>query len=141
MSYIKIWLHYVFATKNRFPFLNDQIRGDVFDQIKQNAKSKGIYLDHINGYKEHAHCLISLNQMQTVATIAQLIKGESSFWINKNKLTTNRFEWQEKCWCVSVSDSGVDALRAYIRSQENHHKSKIFQEEIEEFLKRYGLEG
>jgi len=137
MSYINVWLHFVFVTKNRHPYLNSTIRKDVFDHIQQNAKSKGIYLDHINGYKEHIHCLISLNQMQTIAKVAQMIKGESSRWINQNKLTQKRFEWQIKYYCASVSESRIKGLRSYIRFQDDHHKSISFQEEVEKLFKTY----
>jgi REP element-mobilizing transposase RayT len=69
----------VFSTKNRAPFLDKTIRREVFEHIKQNAAEKGIWLDSVNGYAEHAHCLVSLEKEQSVAKVAQLIKGESPF--------------------------------------------------------------
>ncbi len=85
MPWIKVWLHFVWSTKDRFPYLNDEIRHRVFKHIRQNAREKGIFIDFINGYVEHVHCLVSLGSDQTLEKIMQLIKGESSFWINKNK--------------------------------------------------------
>ena len=64
----------------------------VFDHIRQNGKDKKIHVDFINGYLEHVHCLISLGADQTIEKLMQLIKGESSFWTNRNKLTKTRFE-------------------------------------------------
>ena len=64
----------------------------------------------------------------------QLIKGESSFWINKNKITSTKFEWQDDYFAVSVSESGVDAMREYIKNQEEHHTKKTFQQEYDEFI-------
>ncbi|MEX2512456.1 MAG: transposase [Cyclobacteriaceae bacterium] len=58
-----------------------------------------------------------------------MIKGESSFWINKLKLTLEKFEWQDEFFAVSVSESMIDRVRDYIRNQEKHHKRKTFQEE------------
>lgn len=43
MSYIKVYVHYVWSTKNRFPFLTDGIRKEVFNHIRENAKFKNIY--------------------------------------------------------------------------------------------------
>ena len=60
MSYIKVWLHFVWSTKDRKPHLTDDIRQKVFQHIRENAREKGIFIDFINGYVEHAHCLISL---------------------------------------------------------------------------------
>ena len=87
MSYVKIWVHLVFSTRNRTPLLTKEIRYDVYNHIIDNCKEKNIFLQAVNGYTEHLHCLVSLGKEQSIADVAKLIKGESSFWINKNKLT------------------------------------------------------
>lgn len=138
MSWIRIWVHLVFTTKNREPYLHSEIRKEVFQHIKQNATEKGIWLDSVNGFSEHIHCLLSLNKNQSISDIVQLIKGESSFWINKNKLTKNKFSWQDDYWAVSVSESHLQATRNYIFNQEVHHQKKSFAQEIEEFMNKYG---
>jgi len=81
--------------------------------------------------------LISLGREQTISKIAQLIKGESSFWINKHKLTFQKFSWQDDFWAVSVSESHVEAVRRYIDTQEEHHRKKSFHDEVEEFMQKY----
>lgn len=91
MSWVRIWVHLVFSTKNREPYLHQSIRKKVFQHIKQNAKEKEIWLDSVNGYADHAHCLLSLNKELSISKVAQLIKGESSFWINQNKLVEGKF--------------------------------------------------
>jgi len=129
----------VFTTKNREPFLNSpQLRKKVFQHIKQNAAEKDIWLDCVNGYQEHTHCLISLGREQTISKIAQLIKGESSFWINQNKLTTDKFIWQDDYWVVGVSESHIDPVRKYIHNQEEHHSKNTFNEEVDDFMEKYG---
>jgi putative transposase len=138
MSWVRIWIHLVFSTKNREPFLGDSIRETVIEHIKMNAVEKEIWLDSINGYVDHIHCLISINKEQTLSNIVRLIKGESSFWINKNKLTNNKFVWQDDYWAVSVSESHLNPIRNYIKSQEEHHRVKTFLEEVKEFMQKYG---
>ena len=140
MPFIKVWIHLVWSTKNREPYLDKSIRQNVFAHIKENARKKDIYIDFINGYTDHIHCLISLGLDQTIAKTVQLLKGESSFWINKQQLTKQRFEWQDEYFAVSVSESVVDRVRDYIRNQEEHHKHKTFQQEYEEFISKYGFE-
>lgn len=139
MPHVKIWLHLVWTTKNRHPFLQEHIRPTVFQHIADNAKSKNIYLDVINGHQDHVHCLISLGTDQTVSKIVQLLKGESSYWINKQQLTTTRFEWQEEYFAVSVSEFVVEKVRNYILNQEIHHKKKTFEEEYQEFITKYNF--
>jgi REP element-mobilizing transposase RayT len=111
----------------------------LFPHIKKNAKEKGICIDFINGYTDHIHILISLNKEQTISGIVQLIKGESSYWINQQELTTERFGWQDQYFAASVSESGVNNVREYIKNQEEHHKKKTFQREYEELLQKYGF--
>jgi putative transposase len=139
MSWIRIWAHFVFSTKNRIPFLSSkEIRYEVFDHIKQNAKVKNIWLDSVNGYSDHVHCLLSIGTNQTISNIAKLIKGESSHWINQNKLVKGKFGWQDDFWAVSVSESHVKDVRKYIHSQEEKHKLTTFHEEIDSFMEKYG---
>ena len=139
MSYVKIWIHLVFTTKKRKPFLKKDVKNKVINHIIENSKIKNIFLKEINGHKEHIHCLISLGKEQSIAEVAQLIKGESSFWVNKNKVTTNKFNWQDDYFAVSVSESQIETVARYIQNQEEHHKKKSFQEEVEAFVKKYGF--
>lgn len=141
MPFVKVWLHFVWSTKDRHPFLTDEIRLRVFDHIRQNAREKGIHIDFINGWLEHVHCLISLGTDQTLEKIMQLIKGESSFWINQNKLTKTKFAWQEEYFVVSVNESTLPNVRKYISNQEEHHKMISFDDEFETFLKRAGFQS
>jgi len=123
MAFIKVYIHFIWSTKNREPFLDSpELRKKVWEHIKENAKEKGIFIDKINGYQEHCHCLISLGIEQTMSKIIQLIKGESSYWINKHKLCKQKFESQDEYFAVSVSESMVDKVRGYIKNQEEHHK-------------------
>lgn len=140
MSWVRIWVHLVFSTKNREPYLHQSIRKNVFQHIKQNAKEKNIWLDSVNGYADHAHCLLSLNKDQSISKVAQLIKGESSFWINQNNLIEGKFIWQDDYWAVSLSESHLESTRQYIFNQEEHHRKTTFKEEVDAFMKKYGWE-
>jgi REP element-mobilizing transposase RayT len=139
MAYIKIWVHFVWTTKKRQPFLTKNIKSKVITHIKENALKKDIYIDSIDGGKEHLHTLISLGAKQSVSEVAQLIKGEVSFWINSEKMVKGKFEWQEKYFAVSVSESVLSKVRNYIRNQEEHHRVKPFSEEYDEFIRKYGF--
>ncbi len=112
----------------------------VIEHIKQNAKLKSIYLDSLNGNTEHLHCIISLGPDQSVSKVMQLIKGESSFWINKNNIPGAPFEWADEYFAVSVSESQIQKVRSYISGQEEHHKIKSWEEEYNEFITSYGFE-
>ena len=140
MSYIKVYVHYVWTTKDRYPFLSDSVRSQIFAHIRENAKKKNIYIDFINGYTEHVHVLVSLNDDLSIGKIAQLIKGESSFWINQMKLTVNKFEWQDEYLAIGVGDDKIDVVRNYIAKQAEHHQRVSFAAEYNKFIERYGID-
>ena len=140
MPYIKIFIHSVWATKDRKPFLTKEVKPLVIKHIKDYAPTKNIFIDQVNGGIEHLHCLFSLSSDQNIATVLNLIKGESSFWINRNIRTISKFGWQDEYFAVSVGESQIEAVREYIRNQEIHHQKKTFQQEYDEFIAKYKFE-
>ncbi len=137
---IKVYIHFVWSTKNREPHLySKELRLKVWNHINENARDKGVYIDFISGYSDHCHCLVSLGFDQSIQRVMQLIKGESSFWINKHSLTKQKFEWQDEYFAVSVSESSLNIVREYIKRQEVHHSNKTYQEEYDEFLSYHGF--
>ena len=140
MAYVKNWLHCVWGTKHRHPYLIGDIKDEVINHILSNAKSKNIYIDAINGYKEHIHCLISLNPDKTLSDVIQLIKGESSYWINKKKLTKIKFEWAVEYFGVSISESQLNNVRHYIKNQEEHHRKETWENEYNKLITEYGFD-
>ena len=139
MPYIKVMLHCIWSTKNRQPLIDAELKPKLLDHIKENSIRKNIFIDCLNCVEDHIHLLISLGSEQTISNVAMLIKGESSFWINKQKLIKHKFEWQDEYIALSVSESAIDKVRDYIYNQEEHHKKKTFTQEYDEFLKLHGL--
>jgi putative transposase len=140
MPFVKVYIHFVWSTKNRVQALNTpELRQKVWQHIRENAKKKDLFIDFVNGYAEHCHCLVSLGVDQTISKVMQLIKGESAFWFNKQRLTKQKLEWQDEYFAVSVSESQMETVRNYIKNQEEHHKHKTFQQEYDEFFIRYGF--
>ncbi len=137
MAFVKIMIHAVWATKSRYPYLTNEIRPFVIDHILKNGKEKGIYINRLNGYNDHLHCLLGLNADMSISKAMQLIKGESAFWINRQKLTKLKFEWADEYFAVSVSESMLGKVRTYIDGQEQHHAKKTFQQEYDAFLPTY----
>lgn len=141
MSFVKVYIHFVWSTKNRYPYLDSkELRTKVWMHIRENAKEKGVFIDFVNGYSDHCHCLVSLGPNQTLQKVMQLIKGESSFWINKNALTKEKFQWQDEYFAVSVSESGIQRVREYIKNQEEHHSKSTFQQEYDDFISTHGFQ-
>jgi putative transposase len=140
MSYIKIWIHAVWGTRNRSPVLKPPVLQRVCDHIKVNAKEKAIYIDTINGHDEHIHVLMLLKYDLSISKQMQLLKGESAFWANKAEGLKSKLEWANKFFAASVSEAKIDVVRAYINNQQEHHKKQTFTDEYNQFLKSLGYE-
>ena len=141
MPFTKVYIHFVWSTKNRMPLLETkEIRDKVWFHVRENAIKKGIFIDFVNGHSQHCHCLVSLGIDQNISKIMQLIKGESSFWINKAGITKDKFEWQDEYYGVSVSESMIEKVRNYIKNQEIHHRSKSYDDEIDELISKHGFQ-
>ena len=141
MSFINAYIHLVWATKNRAPLLDSADKREiVWRHIRENARKKGIFVDEINGYSNHCHCLISLEADQKISDIAMLLKGESSHWINQQGLCSEKFGWQGEYYAAAVANDNVVQVRDYIRRQEEHHAIRTFEQECREMKISFGIE-
>jgi len=139
MPFTKILIHAVWATKDRKPLMSIENKNALCVHIREYATLKNIHLLNVNGFVDHLHCLLSLSPEQNMATLMNLLKGESSFWANKNLKWKEKFGWQDEYFAVSVSDSHFNAVNASIRNQEEEHKEKTFQQEDDAFMSKYIL--
>ena len=139
MPYTKVMIHLIWSTKNRVPLISKKLKPLLISHIKENSITKGIYIDSLNCVEDHIHILISLGTEQTIAKTVMLIKGESAFWVNKQKIISQKFEWQDEYIALSVSCLAVDKVRQYISIQEERHLKKTFNQEYDEFLVAQGF--
>ncbi len=116
-----------------------QLETAMWQHIKENGEAKGIFIDFVNGFQEHCHCLISLGTEQTISKVMQLIKGEAAHWFNQQNFIPEKLEWQDEYFAVSVSESMLNKVREYIKNQETHHSKKTFLQEYDEFIIKYGF--
>jgi putative transposase len=139
-SYYKIWLHVVWGTKDRFPFLTTKIRKELYNHMKETAKEKGYHLSLVNGTDNHVHCLFAIRPKISISKMINDVKGESSHWINNCNFLKVRFSWQRGFGAFSVSESQVKKVWEYILNQEEHHQNVSFSEEWDMLLKKHHIE-
>lgn len=139
-SYTKLYIHCVWSTKNRVNSLNRTARVKIIKHIIENCHKKEILLLAINGFTDHIHILIDLNPSKSLSEIINLLKGESSHWINENNILSNYFNWQKRYSAFSVSNSIKYKVVQYINNQESHHKQMSYLDEIKKFYKEYGID-
>ncbi len=139
-SYYKLWIHAVWATKERTPLIEASVESTIHDYIMEQFAELGCPAKIINGMPDHIHCLFRLNPQKSVAEVIKQIKGSSSHFVNQHDLITDKFAWQTGYSAFSVSESGVGVVYQYIKNQKKHHQKKSFQYEYEEIIRVYGLE-
>ena len=138
MSYVRIWIHAVWATKNRVACLDTAIMSSLCDHIRSNARDKGLFVDTINGHLDHLHVLMLLKPEFSVAKQMQLIKGESSKWASDTRLLPSDFAWESQYYASSISGRSVPTVRKYIKNQQAHHASVTFATEFDHLVNSAG---
>jgi len=132
--------HITFSTKNRFPFIDKNIENEIFSYIAGICKNLEFTPIKIGGYKDHIHILCILSRKTTLMKFIEQVKSHSSLWIKKKGKEYEKFYWQKGYGSFSVNPTEIDIVVQYIENQENHHKTKTFQEEYLAFLKKYKIE-
>jgi REP element-mobilizing transposase RayT len=139
-SLAKVYLHVIFSTKNRTPVLADAWRDELYQVVGGTANNLGCQSLIVGGMADHVHMLFQLGRTISIADAVGKIKSTSSLWVNQTRGLPTEFHWQAGYAAFSVSQSNVDAVREYIRRQPEHHASQSFQDELREWLRRYGIE-
>ncbi len=132
-TYFSLWVHLVWATKNREPLITAELKWPLYKQIKQISNQGGYHLDFVNGVEDHIHLLYSLKSTQTVSALVKHVKGNSWVWVREQHLSNNYFSWQDGYGALSVSPYEVPKIRNYIRNQEAHHAKQSFEEELNQW--------
>ncbi len=140
-TYSRIWMHYITHTKHNQPLLSKTLIPLLIAHFKERYSKGGeIYVDTANGVADHFHLLVGQMPVVSSSKVANLLKGESSHWINSNDFIPQKFAWQEGFSVFSVSHSMVNKVRNYIMNQEEHHRTITFEEEVKIFLKAHDIE-
>lgn len=141
-SLAKILLHTVFSTKERRPFLCDE---PLREELHRYLGGILTHLDCqpliIGGVEDHVHLLFTLSRTATVADVVKELKRGSSVWLKTKSPALTDFAWQNGYGVFSIGQSQVDAARAYIAGQVEHHRKISFQDELRELLRRYEIES
>ena len=140
-SLAQVWLHIVFSTKERRPFLQDETyRNAMFRMLSHHVKETGCLSASVGGYVDHAHLLVGLSRTITMAKLVEQIKTETSKWAKSSEGGSSLFSWQAGYGAFSVSHSKRDDVDAYIRRQSEHHAKLSFQDEFRKICERHGIE-
>lgn len=136
-TYTQIHIHAVFSVQNRFCVIRPDWETDLYRYITGIVQNNGHKLLAINGMSDHVHILLGLRPNQSLSSLLQDVKANSSKWINQNNFVAGRFSRQEGFGAFSYSKSQLGRVADYIENQKQHHSSKSFTEEYIEFLEEF----
>jgi REP element-mobilizing transposase RayT len=140
-SLARIWLHIVFSTKDRQPFLqNPELRDEMFRMLGYHAKETGCPPARVGGWIDHVHILCGLSRTVTVADLLEVVKRETSKWIKERAPEFSEFHWQNGYGAFSVSQSQVGRVIEYIERQPEHHRRTAYQNEFRAICAKHEVE-
>ena len=139
-TYTQLYIHCVFAVKFKEALISKTWDERLRLYITAIIQNNGHNMIAINNMPDHLHMFIGLNPAQSLSSIMQLVKGDSSEWINKERLTQKKFNWQSGYGAFSYAKSQIKSVARYIENQEQHHQKKAFHAEYRQMLDHFDVE-
>ena len=139
-SYSNVYIMIVFAIKERFCLLNENIETELFSYMSKIISNRKHHLIAVNGYRDHVHLLINLHPDQSISDLVRDIKSISSKFINEKKWFAGKFQWQSGYGVFSYSESQIQDVIAYVNNQKIHHKTFSFKMEYLKLLQVFKID-
>ena len=137
----QVYLHIVFSTKNRFPYLADpEMRRAMYAYLLGICDRAGCPPLRVGGVEDHVHVACKLARTMRISDLLMVLKRDSSNWIKTKDASLESFYWQNGYGVFSVSPQFLGALVEYIDGQEEHHKTVSFQDEMRSLFKKYDVD-
>lgn len=139
-TYTQLHIQFVFAVKYRAALITTEWKEELHKYITGIFQQNGHKMLQVNSMPDHVHILIGMRPTQSISSLVQNVKTESSRWIKEKKFCASAFAWQEGYGAFSYSKSHVPNVIRYIQNQEEHHKHQNFLDEYRYFLKVFEIE-
>ena len=138
-AYARLHYHIVFSTKERQTFIKPEIQSRLYAYMVGIVNNLGGVVEEIGGVEDHVHLLAFCPPKEALAEFIGKIKSNSSSWVHETWPERGAFAWQRGYGAFTVSESNADAVRQYIRDQEEHHRAMTFQEEFLALLRKHNV--
>ena len=132
---VYLFVHVIWSVNRREALLTKPVRRVLFVHMQKEGEEKGLHILTINGVEDHIHLLVQLMPSQNLVQVVRSIKASSSQWLNDNKLLAADLQWEGGYCALSVSPSSVKQVKDYIDKQEEHHRTRTLDAELEAFVR------
>lgn len=139
-TYTQLHIQLIFAVKYRRALIEESWENELQKYMTGIIQNKSHKMLQINNVTDHIHIFIGMRPDQSISSLVQLVKAESTNWINDNKLSKKSFYWQEGFGAFSYSKSDVQRVINYIMNQKEHHKKERFLDEYKRLLQLFEID-
>ena len=138
-SLSRVIVHLIFSTKDRHPWLGPDARPRMHACLATICRDLGGEAHRVGGMADHVHVVTTLPRTISQAELVEKVKTSSSAWIKTLGNTYAGFHWQRGYGAFSVSASQLEEVVRYVENQHEHHRTRTFQEEFREVLRKHNL--
>lgn len=138
-TYTQIYMHIVFAVKNREALIKPELEDEFYKYIAGACKNRKHHLRAIGGIADHLHLLVGMHPSESVSDLVQSLKIQTSKWMHEDKGMAC-FGWQSGFGAFSYSQAFLPQVEHYILNQKEHHKKTSFEDEMREIYKKAGID-
>ena len=139
-SLVKNYVHLVFSTKYRQPFITKDIQQNLYAYMIGICRKLECYVQAIGGVEDHVHILCLHSKKIALIKLLEELKSHSSKWAKTQGEAHQNFYWQNGYGSFSVSPTAIDKVIQYIENQEEHHKNQTFKDEYRALLHKYKMD-
>ena len=135
----KLWIHAILAIRGGRQLISTGLESRLQNFFHNGFMEEGCPLRIVNGMADHMHLLFLLHPRRSVGDVMRRLKGQSSRWVNQNRLSIQKFAWEPGFAAFSVSESQVQKVFDYITNQKEHHTRESFEEELRHITHLHNL--
>jgi len=136
-SLSQVFVHLVFSTKDREPWIEKETLPKLHAYLAEVARSLNCEAYRVGGVADHVHLAVTLPRSIAQSDLVKELKIASNHWLGQQDARYAKFAWQRGYGIFSVGKSQLNALIDYVENQEEHHRTRTFQDEFRELLRRY----
>ena len=137
-TYTQIYMHIIFAVGHRDSLIANAWREELHHYIAGACQNRKHHVIAVNGTHDHVHVLLGMNPSDSVATLVQSLKVQSSRWVN-GRYMHGKFHWQSGYGAFSYMSSAVPKVKVYVDNQQEHHRHVPFAEEVRIMFEKAGV--
>ncbi len=137
MPFWRVYYHLVWATKGRYPTIDDARAASLRTSVIAVAHEHKSLVHAVGIMPDHIHVAVSIPPSVAVSKVIQGMKGRSTYHINLNRADgEDEFAWQPEYGLISFGERSFPDVVAYIQNQRQHHTQQTIRPYFEHIQDR-----